>query len=107
MSTASLHCGIVCCARGFWCHAPKGSGVSGATRAHYDARALEWAVRPCVSGVRTKGQRTARDAEVSIQKLKSQRLRALASRLTSILLARGQGSGFPLQIFKVNPMNSS
>jgi hypothetical protein len=44
MSTASLHCGIVCCARGFWCHAPKGSGVSGATRAHYDARALEWAV---------------------------------------------------------------
>ena len=106
MCTASLHCGSVCCACGFWTNAPKDSGVSGATHAHYDACAF-MAVRPCVSAARNNGQRTARDAEDSIQKLKSQRLRALASRLTSISHAWGQGLRLPLHFLELTPMNSS
>ena len=105
MCTASLHCGMVCCARGFWTNAPKDSGVSGLARAHYDARAI-MAVRPYVSAVQTTGQRTTYVAEVSIQKLKSQRLKALASRLTSIFIAWGQGFRLPLQFFEITPMNS-
>ena len=100
MCTASLHCGIVCCACGFWTNAPKDSGVSGATRAHYDACAF-MAVRPYVSAVRNSGQRTACDAEDSIQKLKSQRHRALASRLTSISSAWGQGLRLPLHFLEL------
>ncbi len=102
MCTASLHCGSVCCACGFWTNAPKDSGVSGATRAHYDARAFK-AVRPCVSAVRNKGQKTAYVAEVSIQKLKSQRLIALASRHISISYAWGQGFRLPLHFSEQTP----
>ena len=93
MCTASLHCGMVCCARGFWTNAPKDSGVSGATRAHYDARALS-AVRRLLAfpfkSLSGRGSTPNSAAEDSIQKLKSQRIGALALRTLSLSLAWSQ-----------------
>ena len=82
MSTASLHCGMVCCARGWWFHAPSSPGDSGTTRAHYDARALA-AVRRLCGWHFSHVPQTKSAAEDSTQKPKSPASGAFASRHTS------------------------